>query len=196
MKKMKLTPSILIVFVLVLAMLVGNAYAKYAAQEQVEGSVSITAQLGTINLWEHEAELQSNGSYTLNAGSLVSCNSYVLIPGVDIPKDTYVEITNKTPIPVYVYVEIVSSSAISYAVDTSNWTKVADTGAKGGTVYVYKDSVTANITGINIFAGQKILVSQNLGSDAPKFAIYASMYQTASGSDAADVYSKNKDSNN
>ena len=195
MKKMKLTPSILIVFVLVLAMLVGNAYAKYVTQKEVQGNINITARLGNIALWEHEVTWNKQ-AYVMDNNKLVSYNESdnkcVLIPGMTIPKDTYVNITGKTPISVYVYLEVVGGSAVSYAIDTSNWQVLAEViGANGGTVYVYKDIVagqTDAIEKINIFQNQQIRVNSDATPGNEQFVIHATMYQTAAGNDAAAVY--------
>lgn len=191
MKKMKLTPSILIVFVLVLAMLVGNAYAKYVTQKEVQGNINITARLGNIALCEHKVTW-NNQAYVMDNNELVSYNDYALIPGMTIPKDTYVKITEKTPISVYVYLEVVGGSAVSYAIDDTNW-KTLDgvIGMNGGTVYVYKDIVTGQtdaIEKINIFQNQQICVNSDATADNTQLVIYATMYQTAAGNDAAAVY--------
>ena len=191
MKKMKLTPSILIVFVLVLAMLVGNAYAKYVTQKEVQGNINITARLGNIALCEHKVTWNKE-AYVKDNNELVSNNDYALIPGMTIPKDTYVKITEKTPISVYVYLEVVGGSAVSYAIDTSNWQVLAEViGANGGTVYVYKEKVagqTDAIEKINIFQNQQIRVNSDATPGNEQFVIHATMYQTAAGNDAAAVY--------
>ena len=195
MKKMKLTPSILIVFVLVLAMLVGNAYAKYVTQKEVQGNINITAGLGNIALCEHKVTW-NNQAYVMDESTLVSFNDYALIPGMTIPKDTYVNITGKTPISVYVYLEVVGGSAVSYAIDDTNW-KTLDgvIGMNGGTVYVYKDIVTGQtdaIEKINIFQNQQIRVNSDATPGNEQFVIHATMYQTAAGNDAAAVYNDYK----
>lgn len=110
--------------------LIGGAYAKYVKQDTREGTVTIKANLGTIELLEHEAEKQDDGSYKLLGVNNGLCdgtdhthmdgttsregNTYKLLPGLDIPKDPFVRITGKTPIEAYVFIEVVTN------IDTDN----------------------------------------------------------------------------
>lgn len=191
MKKMKLTPSVWILLILVLVMLVGNTYAMYVTQKQHDGTISLTAQLGNIALREHKVTWK-NQAYVMDHNTLVTQNDYALIPGISIPKDTYVEITNKSTIAVYVYLEIVGDSSISYGIDTNNWQVLAGvTGANGGTVYVYKDIVdgqTDAIKKINIFQDQQIRVKSDATPSNERFVIHATMYQTAAGNTVTEIY--------
>ena len=191
MKKMKLSPSVWIVLILVLTLLVGSAYAKYATQKQMSGTIELTAQLGEIALLEHEVTWEGQ-AYVKDNNTLVSDNEYALIPGMTIPKDTYVKITEKTSMSVYVYLEVVGASALSYTIDTSNWQLLTGvTGDNGGTVYVYKEIVDGQsgaIEQINIFQNQQIRVNSDATPGNEQFVIHATMYQTAAGNDAAAVY--------
>lgn len=182
--------------------LAGGAYAKYVKKQTLESSLTIKANLGTIDLLEHKATKKNDGSYVLDKTNEVRANTYQLLPGLDIPKDPFVRISGKTPIEAYVFVEVVddlpANSGITYSL-TADWTKLEGvTGSHGGTVYVYKEEVTnafgSNGSGdIPILAGDKVSISQYLDKSVKdlKLTFYASMYEVASGSDAATVYNNN-----
>ena len=139
-------PGLLIVALL--CGLIGSTYAKYVKQQTLEGNVTIRANLGTIELLEHKAERQNDGSYILDPKEEVNENSYIMLPGLDIPKDPFVRIKEKSPIRAYVYVEVLntlSDSALTFEVDTydstdnpgGNWIELTGiTGKKGGKLYV------------------------------------------------------------
>lgn len=197
---------------LILLTALTGVYAKYVTDQFFEGQATITANLGTIDLQEHKAMRDPTGLYTLTDTVLpydeTIGNAYTLIPGLDIPKDPYVQIIGKTTIPVYVFVEVkdnlpVSNSQITYSVDTTLWTKLEDvTGVNGGTVYVYNDAIDHNFgtngTGtIRILTtdtnGNSVFVSQNLKemtfpNDGFQIVFYANMGQVDAGNDASAVY--------
>lgn len=176
---------------LMLTYMVGFAYAKYVQTHKRDGSVTITADIGTIVLQEHEAQRKEDGSYVLTEAVLQN-NSYILLPGLDVPKDPHLVIEKPNDLPVYIYVEVVdgigNDKGISYSM--SNWTKlVGVTGPKGGTVYCYKDQITTSQT-IYILDNNTVEVSQKLDKSIKNLHLtfYAYMYQAAAGSDAAQVY--------
>ena len=85
---------------------VAGIWAKYVRETTFGGTITITAELGEIAIVEKKAELQTDGTYTLEDTDLPdnTFNSYdVVMPGVDIPKNIRVKITNKSAIPAYVY---------------------------------------------------------------------------------------------
>lgn len=179
--------------------LCGLVYAKYIQQETLPGTVNVQANLGQITLLEHKAVREDDGSYSLDPSETVTSNSYDLLPGLDIPKDPYVTVSNKTPIGAYVYVEVVSSltgSAVTYEVDSSWLLLDGVTGVNGGAVYVYTGGTgnalsvttdfTANILNNNtVTVGQELLngTTTNLG-----LTFHASMKQAVEGKTAAEIY--------
>lgn len=194
---------------LILLTALTGVYAKYVVDQTITGHASITAQLGSIDIWEHKATVDATGQYALDkAADPVKTNTYsVVIPGLDIPKDPYVQITDKTAIKSYVFVEVkdnlpVSNSQITYSVDTALWTKLNVTGTNGGTVYVYNYAIDHNFgtngTGtIRILTtdtnGNSVFVSQNLKemtfpNDGFQIVFYANMGQVDAGNDASAVY--------
>ena len=176
---------------LMLTYMVGFAYAKYVQTHKTNGSVTITADIGTIVLQEHKAQKRSDGSYVLTDNVTVK-NEYILLPGLDVPKDPHVVIEKPNALPVYIYVEVVdgrgSNSGISYYM--TNWTKLgAVTGPNGGAVYFYKEQITTSQT-IYILDNNTVEVSQKLDKSIKDLHLefYAYMYQAAAGNDAAEVY--------
>lgn len=174
---------------LILTTLCGVVQAKYIANRQVEGSVTISAQLGTIALQEHKAVRQADGSYKLTQNP-VTTNTYILMPGVDVPKDPYVVISDKTPIEAYVYIKVESTlpNTVAYSLE-GHWKPV--TGCTG--VYVYAPggtpkAVTENGT-IQILTNDTLTVSQKYsGSDWVELNFTAYLYQTAAGDTPEAVY--------
>lgn len=203
MKKLqKWLPGFLIFAVLLASLAGGAAYAKYVTQKQFDGSVTIKAELGTITLQEHTANRKEDGSYELLT-STTDKNEYIIIPGLDIPKDPFVTVTRTSPIPVYVFIEVVDTiesenkNVITYTADPANWLKVDGvTGKNGGMVYVYTTNgsaaaeVTDTVGPINILSNETVYVSQKLKQVTGGVSInfYASMGQVAAGHTPAEVY--------
>ena len=184
---------------LLLTTLCGVAQAKYIQTFTLpEQTVNITAQLGIIELREHEAVKQTDGSYILLDGQegreekVVTTNAYILMPGVDVPKDPQVVVTKPNDIPVYVYIKvdtnIPADSGVTYQL-AGCWKPVD--GYPG--VYVYESPVTEDMT-IDVLTVpgdslHEIRVDQDLSlTDDVKLNFTAYMYQTAAGSSPAEVY--------
>lgn len=164
-------PSALATLLLLTALT--GAYAKYVVDKTITGVASITAKLGSVQVLESEAVPNALGEYTLNTALAVTENTYnIVIPGLDIPKDPYVVIQNKTEVPVYIFVEVVnklSGSELTFAIDDDYWLELPDVqGAHDGTVYVYttdKSSAAAAVADpgrINILKGRQVTVGQEL----------------------------------
>lgn len=182
---------------LILTYMVGFVYAKYVQIYKTNGTVTVTVDIGTIELREHEAVQNPDGSYSLTDTQLPdetkTGNNYILLPGLDVPKDPHVVVTKPNNLPVYIYVEVVdnleSDSGISYSM--SNWTELTGvTGPHGGKVYYYNSKVETTET-IYILDKNMVYVSQELDKDIEDLHLkfYAYMYQAEAGKDAAEVYS-------
>lgn len=176
MRKLKLNPIVLIVFICALAMFVGNTYARYAKTETVTGTLTVSAKLGEIAM----DEVTVNGA---------------IIPGVDIPVNHTVKITEKSSIPAYVYLVVETNisdfEVLSFSLSNDHWQKIESVSGNGKNVYVYVNNgtpieVTSNV---DISVKGTLVVSQNYtanGNVTMTFA--AAMYQTAAGENAANVY--------
>ena len=138
----------ILTLVIVACAFVGVAFGKYIQTSMYTGELQFNAKLAdSFEMLEHRAERQNDGSYVLNAGVTVTENDYELIPGLDIHKDPYVRIVNKTSIEAYLYLEVVdatNNSAIEWELE-GHWLLLDGvTGKKNnGAVYVYAaDGVT------------------------------------------------------
>ena len=199
----------LAVQLVILAVVGGFVYSKYVKQDKLNGTLNITAELGKIQLLEHEAVKTDKGDYIFTEILLPTetkkGNTYDhVLPGLDIPKDPYIKVEGKTPIPAYIFVEVVADenfdeynghvqNKLAYSL-TSSWKKLDIAGENGGTVYVYVDGegnpikVTGNIFELHILVDDKIIVSQKVSIDPPaKLKFYATMAQAYS-NDAVAVY--------
>ncbi|MCD7723226.1 MAG: hypothetical protein LUH82_04680 [Clostridiales bacterium] len=120
--------------------------AKYIKNYTLNGSVYIETKTDAdVQLYEHKAYLQSDGSYLLDTEAAeVSANTYSVLPGVDIPKDPCLYITDLTETS-YVYIEVCEQNktdAVTFTLE-SCWVEVAGaTGINGGKVYVYSTDGT------------------------------------------------------
>lgn len=191
----KWLPGLLIFAVLLASMVGGAAYAKYVAQLKVGGSLSITANLGSITVKESVASPNTDGSYTLGSATTNSGNTYEIIPGLDIPKNPYVTVYVASAIPVYVYIVVDqdftnSPDGISYELEDC-WKPV--TGYTN--VYVYSNSdgpiqVSSDAT-IDILKNDMVYVSQHLKANV-KTSVYlkftATMRQAVDGQTAEQIY--------
>ena len=152
-KKYLTIASVLLAVVLIIGLVVGLTSAKYKTEKRLTGDVKFTVKLADkILIQEHKAERQNDGSYVLDMNKIVEEQSYLLMPGVDIPKDPFITVEGKTPIPAYLYVEIVEGSnfpaTVTYNV-TTDWKLLNLTdeegrpiaGPNGGKVYVYNVDV-------------------------------------------------------
>ena len=190
---------LLILLLLLLAALMSYAVGKYMSTVTITGNVKFTAKLAeTFELREHVISKKADGTYETTAATITNeTQSYVLIPGVDVPKDPHIVIEGKTEIPAYLYIEIVdgldtvtvngtSVKLIDYEL-TSDW-GVTTTKANqhGGTVYVYTGggNTPLQLTGaaqnmtIYILANNEVTVSQHIkhadtdGTDLITFYAY------------------------
>ncbi len=182
---------------LVCCIAVAGTLAYLTAQTtEVKNTFTSTPTLGKIDLKEHEATANDKGVYTLGTAEVTS-NSYKVLPGVDLPKDPFITISEKSDVASYLYVEVVdnlgANSGLSYAL-TSDWTKLDVKGANGGDVYVYQNGLL--ITEVNAPATVSILkddvvtVGQdvNVGEDGVDITFYGYMAQASAGADAAAAY--------
>lgn len=188
---------------LMLTYMVGFAYAKYVQTHKSNGSVTITADIGTIVLQEHEAQKKPDGSYQLlgvdddgkcdgiTHGHPVE-NSYILLPGLDVPKDPHLVIEKPNDLPVYIFIEVVDEHGDDKGIhyEMSNWTELTGVdGPHNGAVYYYNSEITTSQT-IYILDNNTVEVSQKLDKSIKDLHLtfYAYMYQAAAGSDAEQVY--------
>ena len=178
---------------------IADLRAKYVTTVDLTGAVRFTADLAVdVTLLEHKAERNSDGSYKLHTTETVATNTYVVMPGVDIPKDPTITITTKSAIPAYLYVEVVGEppTGVSYDMD-SCWEQLDPAAVSGRKVYVYKigDSydlpADSDIT-INIIKNKVITVSHTYDPAAAtsnfNIKFYAYLIQRQDGKNATEVF--------
>ena len=170
-KKRSRLPLLILLLILLLLTLLGVAVGKYVTTLKNPGNVTFTANLAaSVTLQEHKAVRQTDGTYTLDkTAEPVTSNTYILIPGVDIPKDPYITITGRTSIPAILFIEIESSldeGTQLYSVD-ANWSYLTTSVSKK--VYYYNADPSGTISilqGNQITISQKLLLEGDEGSDA------------------------------
>lgn len=190
---------------LLLACLATGIAAKYIRSVTWQSVVTFSADLAkSIELYEHEAEKQPDGSYKLT-DEKVTGNTYTVMPGVDIPKDPCITIEGKSAIDAYLYIEVsddissVTGVYITYALE-EHWMLLENvTGKQGGKVYVYSEDGTNPTVldeafskeTIGILKDNTVTVShhtQNLPEFSMKFHGY--MAQCIEGKTAAEVFTE------
>lgn len=195
MKHIKFRTWVLILLVLLISM-TGLTAAKYINTKTLDGTVTFTAELAQeFYLLEHVANRQDDGSYQLSDTKYVKSNQqYILIPGLDIPKDPHIVINGKsTHIPAYLFLEVVDNMIVDtdenklleYDLESFWIPTELKTSDRGGTFYVYgnpgtkepieiKESHTKS-NPIRILQNNEITVSQKLlsGVNTGSLTFYA-----------------------
>lgn len=158
--------TLILLLSLILLGLIGFVAGKYAQDVSFDGKVVFSASLAKdVILRESTAQRQADGSYRLTEPFVLE-NNYVLIPGMDIPKDPHIIIEEKTNVPAYLFVEVVDrvgNDALFWKVDTSLWEAVPGT---AGNVYVYKTVLESTPEApIYILEDNQVHISQHLNCD-------------------------------
>lgn len=130
-----------LILTLMCALLPGLGFSKYVTERAVANEVSYTNTLAvSFKLLDIPVIQQEDGSYaqdTTSDAQPTSGFSYKLIPGITLPAAPYIEITGKTGIPAYLYLEVANSGPVTLSYDSS-WAELSGvSGKNGGTVYVY-----------------------------------------------------------
>ena len=202
-KKLNITVLLVVaLFLIVLGIIGVGVGAKYKKTVELNTEVTFTADLAkTITLTEHTVSKKSDGSYTLtDAIEADGKNEYLVLPGVDIPKDPAITITEKSAIPAYLYVEIKEStgfpSTVTYKV-TGDWTKLTGvTGKNGGVVYVYKEALTSTPESpIFVLDNNQLVVSEYYAGETFDLTFYGFMAQAVDAqaidlNKAAEIYNE------
>lgn len=134
MKKKTLT--IAIALVLVVALAVGATYAYLTAQTEAVKNTFVVGALGNSNLKleEHVVSYdKATGKYTEGTATTSSGQSYIVQPGVNIPKDPTVKLSNldvNTGAYVFVGVKGDATETFAWSVDNAVWTPVMKDGTQ------------------------------------------------------------------
>lgn len=139
-----------------------TVHAKYVQNDTWDSKITITAHLGNIRVDEHIVQKNPDGSYTLTgawiSGNTYKPNTYILIPGLDVPKDPVVIISNKSHLDAYVFLKVVTNISNDNNVDyalTNDWEEITTSTVAGvtTTVYVYTASTGNPVTIDDSFGG-------------------------------------------
>lgn len=204
MKKKTLT--IAIALVLVVALAVGATWAYLTA---TTGEVKNTFTAGgavkqdDLELFERVAKQNDDGTYALEEETTTTGNSYVVMPGVNLPKDPTVNVKAASG-AYYLFVEVtkgekVDGDTLAYTVDSSKWIKL---NIEGREVYAYTADgqtpaiLNAPVSNAHVLTGDTITVSGDeakiaaLTADNAKLTFKAYACQAAGFENAADAFAK------
>ena len=97
----------------------------------------------SFKLLEYKPEQKPDGSYTNNESETDTAAAYYLIPGTTIPLAPWLEITGKTDVPAYLYLEVKDGTPEKADAPLAEaWQPLKEgdapvTGKNGGQIYVY-----------------------------------------------------------
>ena len=182
--------SLILLAIAAAALIIGLAAAKYVKEVRMTHKITVSADLAkSIEIFEHKANRTEHGDYETETNE-VTKNDYVLMPGVDVPKDPTVRIKGYTGLKAWLYVEIVETTvptSVSYAT-ASGWTPLSVTGPNGGKIY-YRELTSAQTGDLEfpVLANNTVTVSESIPRDTKlKLDFYA--YITQQKGTAADDF--------
>lgn len=119
-----------------------------------------------LELFEHVANQKNDGTYALGEATTTAGNAYVVMPGVNLPKDPTVNVKAASG-AYYLFVEVtkgakVDGDTLGYTVDGSKWIRL---NIEGREVYAYTaDGQTPAILNVpvsnaHVLTGDTITVS-------------------------------------
>ena len=206
MKKKTLT--IAIALVLVVALAVGATYAYLTAQTEAVKNTFVVGALGNSNLKleEHVVSYdKATGKYTEGTATTSSGQSYIVQPGVNIPKDPTVTLSNldaNTGAYVFVGVKGTATTTFSWSVDNTYWEPLmkGDDQVKKGDyeIYVLKAGVVitdgqwpvlkANDDGTEITVDKEFALAEDQEASALNIDVVAYACQSAGFSTPYDAF--------
>lgn len=176
-KKWKMILSAALVLILIAGIFAASAYARYRTKVIIANEVKYTNQLAERFVLTNKASAQTaDGSYVLttdeNAG-----NTYYLIPGTQPPAEPHIQITNKTEIPAYLFVEIVSANGPVVSMGTG-WDALGVTGKNGGQIFAYQTVLDGTEEDLDIPAALVLnTLSKTPAEAGGSLTVYAYMIQ-------------------
>lgn len=208
-KYISVTSILVVLTLLVSVSLMGFLGAKYVKEIPFSGNVTITANLAnSFTLLESKANMQDSGLYVLDTENKVSSNEYMVLPGVNIPKDPKITIVGKTNVEAYLYIEVVENlgEGMSYQL-SENWLEVtgANVQNEGAKLYVYTEGGSPKIFAgtdddgeISLIKGDIITVPSSFkmsATDIYSLDFYASLLQKVDDDPAINYNENNKVTN-
>ena len=176
--------GILLMLTLLTTCMLSRLHAKYIVYDSRYDSARVaSAGIGKLELWEHEAKetAENSGVYELDNKKTVTKNEYKkVLPGVDIPKDPYIELEiSGSEVSYELYVKVVKSTpfpdSVTFAL-TNDWELVDS--ADG--IYKYKSVFEAGTAyqgvKIQILKDNKLYVSELYDGKSQNFSLTFSAY--------------------
>jgi len=186
--------SLILLAIAAAALIIGLVVAKYVKEVRMPHKITVSADLAEdIEIFEHEVNRTEHGDYETETNEVTE-NDYVLMPGVDVPKDPTVRIKEYTGLKAWLYVEIVETnvptSIVTYAT-ASGWTELSGvTGPNRGKIY-YRELTNAQTGDLEfpVLANNTVIVSESIPRGTTlKLDFYAYITQEK-GTAAADFAS-------
>ena len=179
--------GILLLLTLLTTCMLSRLHAKYIVSDSRYDSARVaSAGIGELKLWEHEAKetAENSGVYELDNKKTVTNNEYKkVLPGVDIPKDPYIELKiEKSEVSYELYVKVTKSNPFPDQVTfelLDEWELVD--AANGIYKYksVFKAGETYDPTGtkkIQILKDNRLYVGEYYEGKNQKFSLTFSAY--------------------
>lgn len=185
--KKRIVLVIIIALITVITAVTAGLHAKYVRKVSLQGSVEFSSELAkSVVLNESKATITESGRYTLNQGEKVLTNSYKVMPGVNIPKDPAITVTDKTGIPSYLFVEVAETNipdSVTYSL-CEHWKKIDN----AANIYVYTGN---NFNSpIKILENDTLYVSAQYDGESFNLNFTAYLYQKLNDETAEETYSR------
>ena len=166
---MKTRKKILALAVCAMVLITGSVLGTMAWLTAETDEVVNTFTYGNINIDLNE-HVYDPGQNALGEELTKSADNYLIIPGIDLPKDPFVTVKAGSE-DCYLFVKVEESEGfaegkVTYAVDES-WTKGDGTKIPAN-VYYRQVSQPADDVSYNVLKDNKIFVSENLTKDEVK----------------------------
>lgn len=175
--------------------LAGVSYAKYRTTSLLTGQLQYTNQLAqSFVLTQKDRTVDPDGAYRADANTVQQVE-YFLIPGITLPQEPSLQITGKTEIPAYLYVEVQAENLdakLSYRL-TGDWIKLDGLkGAHGGQMYVYKNQLLTDqsqgLEDIPILDGGLTLEDVPIAGQPETLSFYGYLLQATAEDTAAELF--------
>ncbi len=166
---MKTRKKILALTVCAMVLITGSVLGTMAWLTAETDEVVNTFTYGNINI-DLDEHVYDPGQNALGEELTKSADNYLIIPGIDLPKDPFVTVKAGSE-DCYLFVKVEESEGfakgkVTYAVDES-WTKGDGTKIPAN-VYYRQVSQSAADVSYNVLKDNKIFVSENLTKDEVK----------------------------
>ena len=169
MKNKKIIATVIAMMLVCVVSIAGTLAYLTRSTEEVKNTFTsgVTANLTLDESKANEDETSPSG-YTLDTDDRVQANSYSVKPGVDLPKDPIVTVSNLS-VDGYLVLEVKDElpDTITWTVDSA-WTELADATPKNGGQKVYYMEVNASSADQvkNVIDGQTMTVDNAYDDEA------------------------------